>query len=50
MACSPLSGCREAADFGLEIAQDAQGRTMVLDGSWPGGDRVHIELRYQELR
>jgi hypothetical protein len=50
MACSPLSGCREAFDFGLEIAQDAQGRTMVLDGSWPGDDRVHIELRYQELR
>ena len=50
MACSPLSGCREAVDFGLEIAQDAQGRTMVLDGSWPGDDRVHIELRYQELR
>lgn len=50
MACSPVGGCREADDFGLEIAQDAQGRTVMLDGTWSGGDRVHIEMRYQELR
>jgi hypothetical protein len=50
MACSPIGGCREADDFGLEIAQDAQGRSVMLDGTWSGGDRVHIEMRYQELR
>lgn len=50
MACSPLAGCREAEDFGVEIAQDAQGRTVLLDGTWSGGDRVHIEMRYQEVR
>lgn len=49
MACSP-GDCQVAEDFGIEIAELAEGRTVLLDGAWSRGDRVHVELRYRELR
>lgn len=48
MACGPTMGCVQAEDFGLEIAQLADGRTLVLDGTWSGSDQVHLELTYHE--
>lgn len=50
VACSFDGACRDADDFGLEIAQRAEGRAVVLDGTWSGGDRAHVELRYSEQR
>ncbi|MCZ7684168.1 MAG: hypothetical protein M5U28_37495 [Sandaracinaceae bacterium] len=47
--CSAVA-CREPEDFGLEIAQAADGRSVVLDSLFGGGDRVHLELTYREQR
>jgi hypothetical protein len=47
LACS-ADVCREAADFGLEIEQLPDGRSVVLDGTWSEGDRLHLELHYEE--
>lgn len=50
LACTAERDCRQADDFGIEISQLAEGRSVVVDGAWSGGDRVHLELRYRELR
>ncbi len=47
--CSAVA-CREPEDFALEIAQAADGRSVVLDSLFGGGDRVHLELTYREQR
>jgi hypothetical protein len=50
IACSPVAGCRHAEDVGLEIAQLVEGRTVLVEGAWSGGDRVHLEMHYREHR
>lgn len=50
MVCTPAGACRHPDDFGLEIAQAADGRSVVLDSLFGGGDRVHLELTYREQR
>lgn len=44
------SNCRAPEDFGLEMVQLAEGRSVVLDGSWDNGDWAHLELHYTEIR
>lgn len=50
IACPAAAECARADDFGLQVEQMADGRRVVLDGTWSRGDRVHAELVYHEQR
>ncbi len=49
LACGPDGTCVAPDDFGVQIAQLSDRRSVVVDGIWADGDRVHIEMSYREI-
>lgn len=50
VACAQDGRCQTTDQFGIDIAQLAEGRAVVVDGSWFGRDWVRFEMTYRELR